>query len=218
MTEPAGLSYGIHMNTIKSQSPRLTARQRQVLEFIADYQAHSGYPPTQREIAAHLKISGTLPVGKHLAALEKKGCLKRDPVSRGIVLTALPGPSVSLPIAGTVRAGQLTPAIEDIQGYFSLDRQTMSGSFFLRVAGDSMIEAGIFAGDLALIRPQAGADNGDTVVAMVAGEATLKRFYREADHIRLQPANATMAPIIVPAEGGEVSIVGKVVGIYRKLE
>ena len=206
------------MNTIKSQSPRLTARQRQVLEFIADYQAHSGYPPTQREIAAHLKISGTLPVGKHLAALEKKGCLKRDPVSRGIVLTALPGPSVSLPIAGTVRAGQLTPAIEDIQGYFSLDRQTMSGSFFLRVAGDSMIEAGIFAGDLALIRPQAGADNGDTVVAMVAGEATLKRFYREADHIRLQPANATMAPIIVPAEGGEVSIVGKVVGIYRKLE
>ncbi len=81
-----------------------------------------------------------------------------------------------------------------------------------------MIEAGIFEGDLALIRPQASADNGDTVVAMVAGEATLKRFYREADQIRLQPANATMAPIIIPAEGGEVTIIGKVIGIYRKLE
>lgn len=198
----------------------LTPRQRQVLQFIAFYQDNNGYPPSQREIAAHLQISGTLPVGKHLAALEKKGYLKRDPVSRGIALTTPVSRSISLPIAGTVRAGHLTPAIEDIQGYFSVDQLVVKGSgcFFLAVAGDSMIEAGIFDGDLALVRPQAIADNGDTVVAMVEGEATLKKFFREADHIRLQPANVAMEAIIVRHEDGQVSILGKVIGVFRRLE
>lgn len=198
----------------------LTSRQRQVLQFITTFLDDNGYPPTLREIAGHLQVSGPLPVSKHLDALEKKGYLKRDPVSRGIALT-IPGPrTCALPIAGTVRAGHLAPAIEDIQGYFAVDRQAARGEgyFFLRVSGDSMTEAGIFAGDLALVRPQASAANGDTVVAMVDGEATLKTFFRAADHIRLQPANVSMPPIIVRPEDGEVAIVGKVVGVYRNLE
>jgi len=207
------------MNTIRSQGT-LTARQRQVLQFIVSYQDGHGYPPSQREIAAHLKVSGTLPVGKHLDALERKGYLKRDGVSRGIVMTTPVRHSLSLPIAGTVRAGTLAPAIEDIQGYFAVDHLTVKGNgcFFLRVSGDSMIEAGILAGDLVLVRPQATADNGDTVVAMIDGEATLKHFFREAGHVRLQPANRAMAPIIIHPEDGEVVIVGKVTGMYRSLD
>lgn len=207
------------MTTI-TQTGSLTARQRQVLQFITSYQENHGYPPSQREIAAHLQVSGTLPVGKHLDALAKKGYLKRDAVSRGIALTTPISHSVSLPIAGTVRAGQLTPAIEDIQGYFSVDQLAVKGGdcFFLRVAGESMIEAGILDGDLALVRPQAAADNGDTVVAMVEGAATLKKFFREPDHLRLQPANAAMPPIIVRPGDGDVAIVGKVIGVYRKMD
>lgn len=208
------------MTTNHHLRERLTPRQRQVLQFIATYQNGNGYPPSQREIAAHLRVSGTLPVGKHLDALEKKGYLKRDAVSRGIALGTPLSRSVSLPIAGTVRAGQLTPAVEDIQGYFSVDQLAVKGDncFFLRVGGDSMIEAGILDGDLALVRPQPAANDGETVVAMVAGEATLKRFFREARQIRLQPANAAMPPIIVRPEDGEVTILGKVIGVYRRLE
>ena len=198
----------------------LTNRQQQVLAFITSHVDNNGYPPSQREIAAHLQVSGTLPVAKHLTALEKKGHIKRDAVNRGIALTAPLSRSISLPIAGTVRAGQLSPAIEDIQGYFSVDHLAVKGKdcFFLQVSGDSMIGAGIFDGDLALVRPQPTALNRDTVVAMVAGEATLKWFYREADHIRLQPANPNMEAIIIRPEDGDVSIVGKVIGVYRRLE
>ena len=198
----------------------LTSRQKQVLDFITSHIYNNGYPPSQREIAAHLQVSGTLPVAKHLTALEKKGYIKRDSVNRGIALTNSLSRSISLPIAGTVRAGHLSPAIEDIQGYFSVDHLAVKGRdcFFLRVSGDSMIGAGIFDGDLALVRPQPVAVNKDTVVAMVDGEATLKWFYKELDHIRLQPANPNMKAIIVRPEDGEVSIIGKVIGIYRRLE
>jgi len=197
----------------------LTDRQRQVLDFIVSHTDGTGYPPTQREIARHLGVSGTLPVAKHLAALEKKGCLRRDGGSRGIALNRPVGGALSLPIVGTVRAGSLSPAIEDIQGYFSVDRSEIRGAgcFFLRVSGDSMIAAGIFDGDLALVRPQPTAENRDTVVAMVDGEATMKWFYRERDHIRLQPANPNMKAIILRPGDGEVSIVGKVIGIYRRM-
>ena len=198
----------------------LTQRQQQVLQFITSYAGDNGYAPSQREIAGHLKVSGTLPVMKHLSALERKGYIKRDHVNRGITLKMPVSPSVSLPIVGTVRAGHLAPAIEDIQGYFSVDPMAVKGNdcFFLRVSGESMINAGIFDGDLALVRPQPIANNKDTVVAMVAGEATLKWFYKEQGHIRLQPANPNMKAIIVRPEDGEVSIVGKVIGVYRKLE
>lgn len=197
----------------------LTQRQRQVLEFITSFADSNGYPPSQREIAGHLKVSGTLPVMKHLGALERKGYIKRDHVNRGITLTVSNSRPVSLPIVGTVRAGQLSTAIEDIQGYFSVDQMAVKGGdcFFLKVSGDSMINAGILDGDMVLVRPQPTAVNRDTVVAMVDGEATVKWFHKEHDHIRLQPANEHMQPILVYPQDGEVSIVGKVIGVYRSM-
>jgi repressor LexA len=197
----------------------LTQRQRQVLQFITSFADCNGYPPSQREIAGHLKVSGTLPVMKHLDALERKGYLKRENVNRGITLKTPNSRPISLPIVGTVRAGQLSTAIEDIQGYFSVDQMAVKGAdcFFLKVSGDSMINAGILDGDLALVRPQLNADNKDTVVAMVDGEATVKWFYKERDHIRLQPANSNMNPILIYPEDGEVTIVGKVIGVYRSM-
>lgn len=194
----------------------LTPRQQQVLEIIRSYIDQNGYPPSQREIAARLGVSGTLPIIKHLEALEKKGVLRRDSNSRSITLTVPVNGATSLPIVGTVRAGRPSPALEDIQGHFSLDRLLLhGGTFFLRVRGESMIDAAIRDGDLALIRPQPTAENRDIVVAMVEGEATLKEFYRENGQIRLQPRNPDMAPIIIREGEGEVTIVGKVVGIFR---
>lgn len=206
-------TYGLH------SSNELTPRQRQVLQFITTYTDDHGYPPSQREIAGHLNVSGTLPVMKHLGALERKGYIRRENVNRGIALATPKSRHVSLPIVGTVRAGQLSTAIEDIQGYFSVDQVAIKGEgcFFLKVSGESMINAGIIDGDLALVQPQAAAANRDIVVAMCDGEATVKRFYREDGHIRLQPENETMEPIIIRPGDGELSIVGKVIGIYRQL-
>ena len=203
---------------LKSKN-ELTQRQRQVLQFITSFSDSNGYPPSQREIAGHLKVSGTLPVMKHLNALERKGYIKRENVNRGIALTTPNSRSTSLPIVGTVRAGQLSTAIEDIQGYFSVDHMAVKGAdcFFLRISGDSMINAGILDGDLALVRPQSAAENKDIVVAMLDGEATIKWFYKELDHIRLQPANPDMKPIIIYPEAGEVTIAGKVIGVFRQL-
>ena len=200
----------------------LTPRQQKVLNHITASLERRGYPPTLREIAAHLGINGTLGVMKHLEALARKGFIRREPGdSRGIALArpAMPA-AVSLPIVGVVRAGLPQPAMEEIEGYFAIDREhtRSGGAFFLRVRGDSMINAAILEGDLALIRPQATAENRDIVVAMVDGEATLKRFYREKGHIRLQPENPNLSAIIVRDGEGEVNIIGKVVGIYRPLE
>jgi len=196
----------------------LTDRQEQVLQFVTSYIDNSGYPPSQREIAEHLGISNP-GVMKHLEALEKKGFIKRDSNSRSIALTTPLTETVSLPIVGTVRAGQLTHAVEEVLGYFSINRNHQHGGrFFLKVKGDSMVEAAICDGDLALVRPQPMAEDRDIVVAMLDGEATLKEYYREAGHIRLQPRNSSMSPIIIREGDGEVSIVGKVVGLFRTME
>ncbi|HJV35767.1 transcriptional repressor LexA [Geomonas sp.] len=199
---------------------QLTARQQEVLDFVTGYINEYGYPPSLREIGRRLGVSGTLGVMKHLEALEKKGYLRRQEGStRGITL-ANQAQSISLPIVGVVRAGALHPAIEEIEGHFAIDRSQLKagGTFFLRVKGDSMINAHIKEGDLALVRPQPTAVNRDVVVAMVGGEATLKRFYREKGQIRLQPENPNYEAIIVAEGEAEVSIVGKVVGIYRQME
>ena len=214
----------------------LTERQKSVYNFIAFYKKREGYPPTMQEIAGHLGISGNLGVIRHLAALERKGYITRSPgSSRGIriISTADAHPglpehmgqsedrfSVFLPVVGTVRAGMPQPPVEDIQEYFSIDRNVArsGGTFFLKVKGDSMINASICEGDLALIRPQEVAGNRDIVVALVDGEATLKRFYRESGHIRLQPENPNYEPIIIREGTSDVSIVGRVVGIYRSME
>lgn len=195
----------------------LTTRQQQVLDFVARHIDGHGYPPTLREISREIGTSGTVSAIHHLEALERKGYIRRESgSSRGIILVREPQPEfVSVPIAGTVRAGLPTLAVEEIEGYYPLEKmQARGGAFFLRVKGDSMIDDAIIDGDLALIRPQETADNGDIVVAMVAGEATLKRFYRERGRIRLQPGNSRMAPIIIPA-AAELSIVGKVIKIVR---
>ncbi|HAD03419.1 MAG: repressor LexA [Desulfuromonadales bacterium GWD2_61_12] len=201
--------------------PALPPRQQQVLDCIGTYLARHGYPPTLRDIAAALDISGTLGVMKHLAALEKKGYLRRSGDSRGIVLLGrdTPAPPPGLPVVGSVRAGQPEPAIEEIEDYFSVDASLLrsGGRFFLKVKGDSMLGAAICDGDLALIRPQPDANDGDIVVALIDGEATLKRFFRQGESIRLQPENPTLAPIIVPHGSAEVTVVGKVVAICRRL-
>ncbi len=214
----------------------LTDRQRNVYQFLISYSKQHGYPPAMQEIAGHLGVTGNLGVIKHLNALEKKGYITRTPGnSRGIRLTSpnfsYPETtarmihsedqfSIFLPVVGTVRAGQPQPPLEDIQEYYSIDRNVArsGGSFFLKVKGDSMIDASIREGDLALIHSQDIAQDRDIVVALVDGEATLKRFYRENDHIRLQPENPAMEPIIIREGQADVSIVGKVVGIYRSLD
>jgi repressor LexA len=198
---------------------QLTARQQEVLDFVTQHVNEYGYAPSLREIGRKLGVTGTLGVMKHLEALEKKGYLRRqEGSSRGITL-ANQAQAASLPIVGVVRAGALHPAIEDVEGHFAIDRsQLHGGTFFLRVNGDSMINAHIKEGDLALVRPQPNASNRDIVVAMVGGEATLKRFYNEGNRIRLQPENPNYDAIIIREGEGEVSIVGKVVGIYREME
>jgi repressor LexA len=199
---------------------QLTPRQQEVLEIITQHINEYGYPPSLREIGKKLAVTGTLGVMKHLDALEKKGYLRRQEGSpRGISLYNH-AQATSLPIVGVVRAGALHPAIEDIEGHFAIDRSQLrsGGTFFLRVKGDSMIHAHIVEGDLALVRPQPSAVNKDIVVAMVAGEATLKRFYRENNRIRLQPENPNYNAIIIHEGEEEVSIIGKVVGIYRQME
>lgn len=199
----------------------LTKRQQQVYDFIDSYQQQCGYAPSLQEIAVHLEVRGNLGVIRHLQALEKKGLIRRAAgSSRGIVLLDRANAAVALPLIGSVQAGPLSEVLEDVEGSLAVDPSLVRGAgcFALRVRGDSMIEAQIAPGDLAIIRPQASADNGDIVVAMVNGEATLKRFFREAGQIRLQPENAQLQPIIVTAEAGEVMIIGKVTGIVRALE
>ena len=199
---------------------KITQRQRQVLEIVSRFVEEYGYPPSLREIGEQLGVNGTLGVMKHLDALERHGYIRRQGgSSRGIALLGATPRAVTLPVVGSVRAGEPQPAIEEIEEYFSIDRSQsrLGGTFFLRVKGDSMINAAIQEGDLALVRPQTTAENRDIVVAMVEGEATLKRFYRERDRIRLQPENPNMEPIII-RPGQEIAIIGKVIGIYRQLE
>lgn len=200
----------------------LTRRQQQVYDFLVACVRENGYPPTLQEIAAELGVAGNLGVLRHLAALERVGLIRRSRgSSRGISLVDRPDAAgACLPLIGTVRAGQPQLAQEDIDGYFRVDDSLVKspGSFLLRVRGDSMIEAHIVDGDLAVVRPQQTAENGEIVVAMIDGEATLKRFYRDGGRIRLQPANVTMTPLIIPAETAEVVIVGKVTGLCRRLD
>ncbi|OGU18616.1 MAG: repressor LexA [Geobacteraceae bacterium GWF2_54_21] len=194
----------------------LTPKQKQVLDFVSRYLDEHGCPPTLREISEHICTKGTATAMLHLEALERKGQIQRREGSRGIALTNRPNIPVPLPIVGTVRAGVPEPAIEDISGYISVDPSWIKGTscFFLHVKGDSMVDAGILDGDLALIRPQVTADDGDIVVAMMDGEATLKHFYREEDHIRLEPRNSNMATIILSADT-DVTIIGKLLKTIR---
>jgi repressor LexA len=203
--------------------PTLTARQQQILDYIDHVVQSTGFPPSIRQMGTALGISSTNGVRAHLKALEKKGYIHRSlRVSRGIamldrvkrVVTAAAHDTVAVPILGRVTAGMPILAVENYDGHLALDPSLVKSEqvFALRVEGDSMIEAGILDGDYVLVQPQQGANNGDIVVALLEGdEVTVKRFYREADGIRLQPENARLAPLRVP----NASICGKVTGVIR---
>lgn len=202
--------------------PKLTARQQEMLDYIERETSSTGVPPSIRQIGTALGISSTNGVRLHLQALQKKGYIRRSQrTSRGIVslnrLSTAASPSrsttVDIPILGRVAAGTPIMAAENHEGSLTLDASLIKNqeSFALRVNGDSMINAGILDGDIVVVRLQQGADNGDIVVARVGEEATVKRFYREKDAIRLQPENPSLTPIY----STDVEICGKVVALVR---
>jgi repressor LexA len=200
----------------------LTKRQKEIFEFIRRYAAKTGYPPTVREIGKAVGLHSSSTVHAHLANLEKLGLLRRDPTKpRAVELLvdkarkALKGPG--LPLVGSVAAGEPLLAEENIEEYLDVPAVIggEGGDYVLRVKGDSMKDAGILDGDYVVVSPADDADNGEIVVALLGDEATVKRFFRERNHIRLQPENKAMKPIKIDAE--DVKLLGKVVGVMRKV-
>lgn len=200
---------------------RTENRQLEVLKFIHERVNAKGYPPTVREIGEAVQLSSTSTVHGHLSRLEKKGLIQRDPTKpRAIELTAsgleaIGAQQQNIPLLGIVTAGEPILAIEEASDFFPIPPNLMNDSgqlFMLTIRGESMINAGILDGDQVIIRKQDIARNGDIVIAMTdEDEATCKRFYKETTHIRLQPENDYMEPIILP----NVKILGLVVGLYR---
>jgi repressor LexA len=201
----------------------LTKRQQEIFDFIKRYSAKYGYPPTVRDIGKAVGLASSSTVHAHLSNLEKVGLLRRDPSKpRAIELLdrAVGGvrnivrPS-GLPLVGHVAAGQPVLAEENIEEYVDVPALAggEDGEYLLRVRGDSMKDAGILEGDFVAVRPQDTAKDGEIVVALVGEEATIKRFFREADHVRLQPENPAMEPI----RSREVRVLGRVVGVLRKV-
>ncbi len=205
--------------------PALTQRQRQALDYISNCLTERGYPPTLREIGEHMGIRSTNGVNDHLKALERKGYLVREELkSRALRPVDMIKPKanrIEVPILGRVAAGAPILAEENISERVSIDRYFLGSAkanevFGLVVSGESMIEDGIYDGDYLFVRKQATAERGEIVVAMIEGEATVKRYFPEGDRIRLQPANATMQPIFVNrSDARSLDILGKVVGVYR---
>jgi repressor LexA len=202
----------------------LTERQKEVFEFLKDFLREKGFPPTLREIASHFELKGPRGPQKTLHILEKKGYIRKVPGgSRAIEILGHPSVHLTqilpIPIVGRVQAGEPILAVENIEGYINLDRNLASSGdvFLLRVQGNSMIDAHIQDGDFALVKPQPNAENGEIVVALIEDEATIKRIFKKRDLIRLEPANPKMEPIVVKKGEKKVTIVGKVVGILRKM-
>jgi len=208
----------------------LTKRQEQTLDFIRSSIDQRGYPPPLREIGEHRGIRSTNGVNDHLRALERKGYLRREDMkSRALRLVEDEAPKTSpsdedlieIQIVGRVAAGLPLLAEENVIDTVHVDRMLVKGGrdvFGLRVAGDSMIEAGILSGDYIFVRKQSHADRGEIVVALIGDEATVKYYFPERDYVRFQPANAQMAPILVRAtDFKSTMLLGKVVGVYRSL-
>lgn len=197
----------------------LSDKQKMILDFLKKETLMKGYPPSVREICEAVGLKSTSTVHGHLERLEKKGLIRRDPTKpRAIEIVdddfqLARREMVNVPILGRVAAGTPILAEENIEDYFPIpvNYAPNTNAFMLRVKGNSMINAGIFENDLVLVQQQKTARNGEIVVALIDDSATVKTFFRESDHIRLQPENDTMKPIIVP----EADILGKVVGLYR---
>jgi len=208
-----------------------TRKERAILKFIEEQVINNGYPPSVREIGKAIGLSSTATVHAYLAKLEKQGFIKKED-KKGRTLKVIKGSDgkpvktsnknfytqkemVDVPIIGKITAGQPILAVENVTDTFPIpiDFVGNSESFMLTVRGESMIEAGILDGDFILVKKQNDARNGEIVVALIGEEATVKTFYKEKDHIRLQPENSTMDPIIVP----DCQILGKVAGVFRKM-
>ena len=200
---------------------KISSKQQEILEYIKQEILNKGYPPAVREICEAVHLKSTSSVHSHLETLEKNGYIRRDPTKpRAIEIiddnfNLTRREVVNVPIIGQVAAGQPLLAVENIENYFPIPTEFMPNAetFMLKVKGDSMINAGIFDGDKILVQKQPDAQNGDIVVAFVDDSATVKTFYKEDGHYRLQPENDTMDPIIV----NECAILGKVFGIMRFL-
>ena len=198
-----------------------TERQRRILEAIRAYTAENGYPPSVREIGERVGLSSSSTIHAHLKTLERRGLISRDPTKPRALRSGTGAPPAAvadaavLPIVGKVAAGVPITAQENLEGEFVLPSAFARAhdAFMLRVQGDSMVDAAILDGDLIVVRPQRTADNGEIVVAMVDGEATVKRFFREAGRVRLQPENAAMEPIYAT----DVTIIGRVDAVVRRL-
>ncbi|MFJ7976573.1 transcriptional repressor LexA [Peribacillus sp. JNUCC 23] len=204
---------------------KLSKRQNDILDFIKDEVRTKGYPPSVREIGEAVGLASSSTVHGHLSRLESKGLIRRDPTKpRAIEIldqsetNNIPKNNViNVPLLGKVTAGLPITAIENIEEYFPLPESMAAHDeqvFMLEIMGDSMIEAGIHDGDYVIVKQQSTANNGDIVVAMTDDdEATVKRFFKEKEFIRLQPENSNMEPIIL----GNVSILGRVIGLYRQI-
>ncbi|WP_117169576.1 transcriptional repressor LexA [Paraliobacillus sediminis] len=208
---------------------KISKRQQAILDYIKDEVAAKGYPPSVREIGGAVGLASSSTVHGHLARLEKKGYIRRDPTKpRAIEVlhaaddSSIPKGEVTFaPVIGKVTAGIPITAVENIEEYIPLPLTLTHGDatdqsiFVLVIEGESMIEAGILDGDMVIVKQQQTAQNGEIVVAMTdENEATVKRFFKEKDHIRLQPENATMEPLIYD----NVSILGRVIGLYRNIQ
>jgi repressor LexA len=195
-------------------------KQKQIYDYIKEEIKTKGYPPSVREICDAVDLKSTSTVHGHLVRLEKKGYIRRDATKpRAIEIMeddfyTNRRELVNVPIVGKITAGEPILAVENIEDTFPIPIEYVNNDnvFMLNVKGESMIEAGIFDRDLILVKQQHNADNGDIVVALIDDSATVKRFFKEKDYIRLQPENVTMSPIIVK----EVSILGKVIGLFRR--
>ncbi|WP_446899618.1 transcriptional repressor LexA [Clostridium sp. LBM24168] len=194
-------------------------KQLEIFKYIKSYVEQKGYPPSVREICSAVGAKSTSTVHRHLEKLEKDGYIKRDAAKpRTIEIVAdlsNKKEMINIPIIGTIAAGKPILAVENIEDTFPLPIDYIKNReqlFMLKIHGESMINAGILNGDLAIIEKTNSAENGEIIAALIENEATLKRFFKESDHIRLQPENETMKPIIVP----DCTIIGKLVGLYRE--
>ena len=199
---------------------KISKKQEEILNFIKAEILKKGYPPAVREICEAVHLKSTSSVHSHLETLEKNGYIRRDPTKpRAIEImddefSLTRRETVNVPIVGTVAAGVPLLARQNIENYFPIPSEFMPNtqSFMLRVKGDSMVNIGINSGDMVLVEQRSDARNGDVVVALVGDSATVKTFYKENGHVRLQPENDTMDPIIV---NGDLQILGKVFGVFR---
>jgi repressor LexA len=194
----------------------LSSRQERILRFITQHIGEKGYPPTVREIGEAVDLRSSSTVHGHLKALQAAGYIQRESARTRAIRLPDVVRTVAVPLVGRVAAGQPILADENVEETYRLPVDWVGGSdaFMLRVKGDSMIEDGILDGDIVIVRPQQTASDGDRVVALLEDEATVKRFYREPNRIRLQPANSSMEPIYAE----HVMILGKVVGLVRQLD